>query len=238
VAVWLTTAAGHAKTPGGWPGENGSRRGSAGCGRAKCTRRAAAAHGGGKSRKRRAVGGWPRTLGCAGGAVGSVQGLSRRVDTLSSLAPMRSVKLCREQRMTAAVWGFQGLMKELALALVRVWPEYACRTCCFEGIIERLNFAKKSIHKRGVATADNKKSNSKIWPEKHKAWWRKPQAEICLPFAPTRCGSVDGAGLEWGIIVSDAPKSTKNLKLFFESSRKIKFFAHEKDMAVADCRTE
>jgi hypothetical protein len=34
----------------------------------------------------------PQTLGCAGGAVGSVQGLSRRVDTLSSLSPMRNVK--------------------------------------------------------------------------------------------------------------------------------------------------
>jgi hypothetical protein len=42
-----------------------------------------------------------RTLGCAGGAVGSVKGLSLRVDTLSSLSPMCSVKWCRERRMTA-----------------------------------------------------------------------------------------------------------------------------------------
>ena len=43
----------------------------------------------------------PRTLDCAGGAVESVQGLSLRVDTLSSLSPMRSVKWWRERRMTA-----------------------------------------------------------------------------------------------------------------------------------------
>jgi hypothetical protein len=39
--------AGHAKTPGGRPGENGSQRGSAGCCGAKCTWRAFAAPGGG-----------------------------------------------------------------------------------------------------------------------------------------------------------------------------------------------
>jgi hypothetical protein len=42
----------------------------------------------------------PQTLGSAGCAVGSAQGLSLRVDTLSSLSPMRSVKWCRERRMT------------------------------------------------------------------------------------------------------------------------------------------
>ncbi len=42
-AAWWRTAAGRAKTPGGWPGENGSLRGSAGfCGE-KCTLRAAGA---------------------------------------------------------------------------------------------------------------------------------------------------------------------------------------------------
>jgi len=55
--VWSRTAAGRAKTPVGVPGENGSRRGSAGCCGAKCTRQAAAAPGGGKSRKRTAAGG-------------------------------------------------------------------------------------------------------------------------------------------------------------------------------------
>ncbi len=37
-AMWSRTAAGRAKTPGGVPGENGSRRGSAGSSGAKCTR--------------------------------------------------------------------------------------------------------------------------------------------------------------------------------------------------------
>ncbi len=40
---------------------------------------------------RQVAGGQPRTLGCTGSAVESVQGLSWRVDTLSS-SPMRSVK--------------------------------------------------------------------------------------------------------------------------------------------------
>ena len=53
-------------------------------------------------------GGRPRTLGCAGGAVGSEQGLSLRVDTLSSLSPMRSVKWCREGQMTAQVSSYSG----------------------------------------------------------------------------------------------------------------------------------
>jgi len=101
VAVWSRTAAGRAKTPGGVPGENGSRRGSAGGSGAKCTRRAATAPGGGKSRKRTAAGGRPRTLGSAGGAAGSVHGLSMSVDTMSTLSPMRSVKWGRERRMTA-----------------------------------------------------------------------------------------------------------------------------------------
>jgi hypothetical protein len=68
------TAGGRAKTPGGVPGENGSRCGSAGrCG-AKHTLRAATAPGGGKSRKRTAAGGRPQTLGSAVGAVRLVQG--------------------------------------------------------------------------------------------------------------------------------------------------------------------
>jgi hypothetical protein len=53
-----------------------------------------------KSRKRTAAGGRPQTLGSAGGAVGSVHGSSLRVNTLSTLSPMRSVKWGRERRMT------------------------------------------------------------------------------------------------------------------------------------------
>jgi hypothetical protein len=41
----------------------------------------------------------------------------------------------------AAVSGFQGLMKEVVLALGDVWPEAVCRTCCFEGIIEKPHFS-------------------------------------------------------------------------------------------------
>jgi hypothetical protein len=104
----VENGAGRAKTPSDVPGENGSRRGSAGCCGAKCTRLAAAAPGGGKSRKRSVAGGRPRTLGCAGTAVGSVQGLSLRVDTFSSLSPMRSVKWCRERQMTVYGLSYNG----------------------------------------------------------------------------------------------------------------------------------
>ncbi len=40
--------------------------------------------------------------------------------------------------------------------------------------------------------------------------------------------------LECGKMDSDVPESTKKLKLFFVSWRKIKFSAARKDMAVAD----
>jgi hypothetical protein len=53
-------------------------------------------------------------------------------------------------------------MKEVVLALENVWPEAACRTCCFEGIIEKPNFVKKSMPRRGVAPAASKKSNLKF----------------------------------------------------------------------------
>ena len=43
------------------------------------------------------------------------------------------------------VLGLQGLTKELVLALVKVRPEAACRTCCFAGIIESSNFVRKSM---------------------------------------------------------------------------------------------
>ncbi len=55
-----------------------------------------------------------------------------------------------------------------------------------------------------------------------------------MPLAPTRCGQVGGAVLECGKMDSDVPESTKKLKLFFVSWRKIKFSAARKDMAVAD----
>ncbi len=65
-AALSRTAAGCAKTPGGWPGENGSQ----------------------KSQKQMVAGRRPLTMGCA---VWSVQGLSRRLDTFSSLSPIHSM---------------------------------------------------------------------------------------------------------------------------------------------------
>ena len=117
----------------------------------------------------------------------------------------------------AAVLGFQGLIKEMVLALVNVRPEAACRTCCFAGIIESSNFARKSMPMIGVATAARKKSNSKLWLAKQRVWRRRPQAVIGLPLAPTRCGPVGGAELDCGRIEIDAPESTRNVKLFCES---------------------
>jgi hypothetical protein len=99
-----------------------------------------------------------------------------------------------------AVSGLQGLTKELVLALVNVRPEAACRTCCFAGIIESSNFARKSMPMIGVATAARKKSNSKLWPAKQTVWRRRPHVGIGLPLAPTRCGPVGSAELECGRI--------------------------------------
>jgi hypothetical protein len=78
-------------------GEKGSQRGSLACSGAKCTLRAAVSPGGGKSRKRTAAGGQPLALGCAGGAVGSVEGFSRMVDILSFFSPMHKVRWCRDR---------------------------------------------------------------------------------------------------------------------------------------------
>ncbi len=105
----------------------------------------------------------------------------------------------------ATVSGLQGLIKGVVLALVKVRPEAACRTCCLDGIIESSNLAKKSMPRRGVATAASKKSNSKFWPEKQMVRRRKTQAGICLPLAPTWCGPVGGAELECGRIETYAP---------------------------------
>ena len=87
----------------------------------------------------------------------------------------------------------------------------------FAGIIESLNFARKSMPIMGVATAARKKSNSKSWPVKETVWRRRPQAGTSLPLAPTRCGPVDGAELECGRIEIDEPESTKNFRLLLES---------------------
>jgi hypothetical protein len=85
----------------------------------------------------------------------------------------------------------QGLTKELVLALVKVWPEAACRTCCFAGIIENSNFARK-----GVVTAARKKSNSKLWPAKQMVWRRRPQAGFGLPLDLWAAPSLNAAELK------------------------------------------
>ncbi len=76
----------------------------------------------------------------------------------------------------------------------------------------------------GVATAAMKKSNSKSWLAKVTIWRRRPQTGTMFLFAPTRCGPVGGAELECGRIEIDAPESTKKLKLFLESFKKIRFW--------------
>ncbi len=43
---------------------------------------------------------------------------------------------------------------------------------------------------------------------------------------------------EWGRIETDAAELTKNLQLFCESCRKIKFLAGRKDIAIADSGSE
>ncbi len=133
--------------------------------------------------------------------------------------------------------GGLGLTKELVLALVRVRPEAACRTCCFAGIIESSNFARKSMPIMGVATAARKKLNSKSWPGKETIWRGRPQTGTSLPFTPTRCGSVDSAELECGRIEIEVPELTKNFRLLLESCRKIRFFVGKVDIAVTNYST-
>ncbi len=61
-----------------------------------------------------------------------------------------------------AVSGLQGLTKELVLALVKVWPEAACRTCCFAGIIESSNFVRKSMPVIGGGNCREEKIEFKV----------------------------------------------------------------------------
>ena len=86
----------------------------------------------------------------------------------------------------------------------------------------------------GVATAARKKSNSKSWLAKVTVWRRRPQTGTTSPFAPTRCGPVGGAELECSSIEIDAPESTRQLKLFLESFKKIRFLVGKVDMAVTN----
>ena len=86
----------------------------------------------------------------------------------------------------------------------------------------------------GVATAARKKSNSKSWLAKVTVWRRRPQTGTTSPFAPTRCGPVGGAELECGRIEIDAPESTRKLKLFLESFKKIRFLVGKADIAVTN----
>jgi hypothetical protein len=66
-----------------------------------------------------AAGGRPLTLGCAGGAVGSVQGLSRRVETLSfSLSDSQ-----HEVMQGAAKDGVGAVVKRLERRYVAVPPQ-------------------------------------------------------------------------------------------------------------------
>jgi hypothetical protein len=60
---------------------------------------------------------------------------------------------------------------------------------------------------------------------------------MVLLFAPTRCRPVGGSLEACGKMNSNPPKSTKKLKLFCVSRRKIKFSAGWKDIAVTDADT-
>ncbi len=65
-----------------------------------------------------------------------------------------------------------------------------------------------------VATATNKKSNSKFCPKKQTVKRQNPQARMVLLFAPTRCGPVGGPVEACGKMDSDATESTKKRELF------------------------
>jgi hypothetical protein len=71
--------------------------------------------------------------------------------------------------------GTLGAKKGVVLALVKVRPEAAGRTCCLDGIIESSNLAKEAMPKIGLATAASKKSNSKFWPENRRCGGGNPR---------------------------------------------------------------
>ncbi len=57
--------------------------------------------------------------------------------------------------MPAVVSELYSIKKEEVLALEKVRPEAACRTCCFEGIIVRPKHVQKSMPSKGVATSNS-----------------------------------------------------------------------------------
>jgi hypothetical protein len=56
-----------------------------------------------------------------------------------------------------------------------------------EEMMERPNFVRKSMPSKGVVTAANEKSNSKICLEKQIENWRNPQAGIVFAIALRVC---------------------------------------------------
>ncbi len=64
--------------------------------------------------------------------------------------------------------------------LEKVWQEATCKTCCSEGMMERPNFVIKNMPNKEVATEANKKSSSKLFPEKQTENRQIPQAGMVL----------------------------------------------------------
>jgi hypothetical protein len=55
-------------------------------------------------------------------------------------------------------------------------------------------------------------------------WRRRPQTGTTSSFAPTRCGPVGGAELEFGNIEIDAPELARKFKWFWNPSKKLGFW--------------
>jgi hypothetical protein len=95
------------------------------------------------------------------------------------------------------------------------------------------NFLKKSIPKMGHATLAKRKSWLKfLMPILSVLFWN-PQVGILAPFAPSNFGPRGVLVEEKGIMLSEAPESTRKVNLLRESCKNIKPEPCENDIAVA-----
>ncbi len=89
-----------------------------------------------------------------------------------------------------AVSGHQGLMKETLISLEKGAARNRMQNLLLRRDHRKTKFGNKIIPSKGVATAINKKSNSKFCPKKQTENRRNTQAAL----APTRCGPVEACG--------------------------------------------
>ncbi len=99
--------------------------------------------------------------------------------------------------------------------------------------MERWNFLKKSSPRMGIATLSNKNSCSNCLMPILMVFVWNPQVGMLAPFAPSNFGPSGVWEEEKGIMLSEAPESTRKFNWLRESLKNIKPEPCEKDIAVA-----